>query len=149
MRKGAQLWVERERAATLQAILEKSAGHVFVGFEDQTINTADVIGVSTAKTMGDLTSRKNGKWQCGFSEWHKRGDECNCADQKLKALYQERLAIIKDCEVCHGIGHLGVMQVGGKQMYNRCDCNVEITKQIAEWEQKYELYHGFYKDEFG
>jgi hypothetical protein len=33
MHNGAQLWVERERAAALQAILEKSTGHVFVGLK--------------------------------------------------------------------------------------------------------------------
>jgi hypothetical protein len=146
---GPQLWVERERVATLQKLLQQSSGHVFISFEEQTINTADIVGIFTAQTMGELTNRKNGKWQCPFSEWHRRGDDCNCADQKLNALYEERRNLIKACEVCHGVGHTGVIEVGGKQMYDRCACNVEITKQIAEWEQKYELYHGFYKDGFG
>lgn len=149
MRNGAQLWVERDRVANLQQLLQQSTGHIFVSFENQTINTADIVGIFSAETIGELTMRKNGKWQCSFSEWHKRGDDCNCPDHKLKAMYEERRRIIKACQVCVGQGHKGLIEVEGKQIYGRCDCNVEVTKQIAEWEQRYELYHGFYRDEFG
>ena len=44
MRAGAQLWVERDRVANLQPLLQQSTGHIFVGFENQTINTADIVG---------------------------------------------------------------------------------------------------------
>jgi len=149
MRNGAQLWMERERVGNLQRLLQQSSGHIFIGFEDQTINTADIVGIFSAQTMGELTMRKNGKWQCGFSEWHRRGDDCNCADHKLRLMYEKRQKIIKACQVCLDGGYKGVIELEGKKIYDRCECNVKITKRITEWEQRYELYHGFYKDDFG
>jgi hypothetical protein len=44
MRAGAQLWVEPDRVTNLQPLLQQSTGHIFVGFENQTINTADIVG---------------------------------------------------------------------------------------------------------
>jgi hypothetical protein len=154
MRNGAQLWVEQERIAKLQRQLQQSTGHVFValpsaGDTEEVINSADIVGIFSAQTMAELNNRKNGKWQYSFSQWHPRGNDCNCADQKLKAMYEQRRNLIKACQICLGAGHKGIIEVGGKQMYDRCECNVEITKQISQWEEKYELYHVFYKDEFG
>lgn len=149
MRIGTQLWVERDRVAHLQQLLQQSIGQIFVSFENQTINTADIAGTFSAETMGELTMRKNGTWQCSFSEWHKRGEDCNCPDQKLRAMYEERRNISKACQVSLGEGHRGVLVGEGKNISDRLDCNVEVTKPIAEWEPQYELYHGFYRDMFG
>jgi hypothetical protein len=148
MRAGAQLWVERDRVANLQPLLQQSTGHIFVSFGNQTINTADIVGIFGAEAIGELTMRKNGKWRCGFSEWHKRGDDCNRPDQRLEDVYGERRKLIKACQVCLGEGRKGLMGVEGKKVCDRCNRNVPITTQIAEWEQRYALCRGFYRDEF-
>ena len=64
-------------------------------------------------------------------------------------MYEERRNISKACQVSLGEGHRGVLVGEGKNISDRLDCNVEVTKPIAEWEPQYELYHGFYRDMFG
>ena len=80
MRNGIELWIEGDRAARLQAVLQAITGSKFVEFEGQTINTADVLGVFTAPTMVDYRRRKNGEWQCHRAIWHQRGQKCECID---------------------------------------------------------------------
>jgi hypothetical protein len=60
-------------------------------------------------------------------------------------MYEDRRKIMKVCQECLGQGHKGLIKVEGEQLYDRCDCNVPITKQINEWEQRYDLCHRFYK----
>lgn len=78
MRSGVEIWVEQEKATRLQNILETITKSTFINFEDQTMNTADIVGVFSATTMADLTRRKNGEWQCKAGNWHKKSEECDC-----------------------------------------------------------------------
>ena len=78
MRAGMQIWIEANRAQTLQSILENLSEHKFIRFDEQTINTADIVGVFTAQTMDMHTRRKNGEWQCNYGEWHERFEKCSC-----------------------------------------------------------------------
>src|SRR3990167_8521064 len=82
MRSGVEVWAEKERVAVLQEMLEKMTGTKFVNYEDQTINTADIVGIFSAETMQELTRHKNGEWKCKWNEWHERKDKCECVDPK-------------------------------------------------------------------
>ena len=84
MRSGVEIWVEADRAEKLQTALAKLSSHKFIRYEDQTVNTADIVGVFTAETMADNTRRKNGQWQCEGGTWHGRGQDCTCKSRRRK-----------------------------------------------------------------
>ena len=81
IRSGVELWVEREKAEKLISLLGTTKTK-FVEIEEEVINSADIEGVFTAKTMEDLTRRKNGQWKCEFGTWHSRGEHCGCWELK-------------------------------------------------------------------
>lgn len=85
MRSGVEIWVEKERVETLQDILTKITGSKFITFDDQTINTADIVGIFAANTMEAHTRRKNGQWQCSVrGEYHDRGEKCECVTEETE-----------------------------------------------------------------
>ena len=90
MRNGVQLWHEKERIEKLQSILEKSTGHHFITFDDQTINTADIVGIFSADTMQDLNRRKNGQWQCHVGTWHDKQNKYLLRVQQMNANYSPK-----------------------------------------------------------
>ena len=95
MRSGVQIWVEQERAESLQVVLQATQNHKFVRFEGETFNTADLEGVYSAQTMENLTRRKNGEWQCHEGIWHIRSEKCKCPSSEMikrqQAVEQEHL----------------------------------------------------------
>jgi len=102
MRSGVEIWVEGEKAELLQDILENISQHKFIRFEDQTFNTADLVGVFSAGTMGDATRRKNNQWQCHQGTWHEKSEKCGCASLSEKAEALKREEAIKKCGKCRG-----------------------------------------------
>lgn len=80
MRSGVEVWIEKERVETLQKILENITGTKFINFDNQTINTADIVGIWSGNTMGEFTRRKNGQWKCDSNSWHDRNVKCDCGD---------------------------------------------------------------------
>lgn len=83
MRTGVEIWVEEDRASVLQGILLNISSSKFILFEDQTINTADIVGVFPAKTMEEATRRKNGEFKCKSGNWHTREESCNDCKRTL------------------------------------------------------------------
>ena len=81
MRSGVEIWVEAERAESLKNQIETSKQSMFVRYENQFINTADISGIYTADVMADLTRRKNGQWICTSGKWHDRGRRCECSQE--------------------------------------------------------------------
>ena len=81
MRSGIEIWVEKEKAQKLIDLLGTTQTK-FVEIDDEIINSVDVLGVFTPKTMEELTRRKNGEWQCKWGYWHCRNE--NCAHDDLK-----------------------------------------------------------------
>lgn len=84
MRNGVELWIEQDRARRLQEVLERLTQHMFVNFEDRTVNTADIVGVFGASDMEEHTRRKNGEWKCGVGEWHTKGQDCQCIPKEAQ-----------------------------------------------------------------
>jgi len=80
MRSGVEIWLEAEKAETLQKALQGITQSKFVMHEGQTINTADIVGVFFADTMSDHTRRKNGEYQCPKGTWHTRNQKCDCRE---------------------------------------------------------------------
>lgn len=110
MRSGVELWVEGERVAALQRMLETMAGHKFVNFDNQSINTADIVGIFSAATMEDVKRRKNGQWQCGSGKWHDRGSKCECLPIEDVQLYKRRHEAIENCKLGCKNGYILVGQ---------------------------------------
>lgn len=100
MRSGVEIWVEAEKAERLQDILEHLNQHKFIRFEDQTFNTADVVGVFTASSMSDLTRRKSGAWKCQHGEWHDKGEKCGCIGREDREAIKRREEAIAACGKC-------------------------------------------------
>lgn len=81
MRSGVEIWVESERAESLKNQVEAAKQSMFVRYENQFINTADISGIYTADVMADLTRRKNGEWKCTSGKWHMRATKCDCSQE--------------------------------------------------------------------
>lgn len=120
MRNGVEIWVENERAETLQNVLGGITQHKFIRFGDQTFNTADIVGVFQASTMEAATRRKNGQTQCKEGVWHDKGEKCECLPAKERELIQRRSDAIKACGKCVG-GFLNVV-VDGYNTASKCPC---------------------------
>lgn len=100
MRSGVELWIESERAETLQDALEKITSSKFVRFDERTINTADIVGVFTALDMQDLVRRKNGQWRCQHGTWHDQKENCSCVDKLERDRREKQMAAINACSKC-------------------------------------------------
>ena len=86
-----EIWLEQERAAKIQAMLESSSSPRFVNIDGQSINTSNIVGIFTAQAMEARTRRKNGQWQCENLQWPQNGPEgrnehywCNVDAKKSK-----------------------------------------------------------------
>ena len=75
MRSGIEIWIEKEKAQKLIDLLGTTKTK-FVEIENEIINSVDIEGVFSPKTIEDLTRRKNGQWKCSYGYWHNRGEEC-------------------------------------------------------------------------
>lgn len=76
MRNGVEIWAEKERLEKLQNSLVGIKESKFVFLDEQMLNTADIVGIFDAKTMEEVTHRKNGQWKCEYNNWHNRGTKC-------------------------------------------------------------------------
>ena len=126
LRSGVEIWVEQDRASKLQRILETMTGHKFVNFDDQSINTADVVGVFKASTMDEYTRRKNGQWKCDGGKWHDRGEKCVCLSANEQAYAAMREAIVKNCGKCQN-GY-----VLSNKNARLCECVQQLTQKENE-----------------
>ena len=125
MRSGVEIWMEQERAEKLQVVLQEITGSKFIRFDDQTINTADVVGVFSAANMADHTRRKNGEWKCQSNIWHQRGEKCNCLSLSEKQYLQKRSALIASCGACTN----GYLKTGNSMII--CTCVRDLQQDYA------------------
>lgn len=89
MRSGVEIWEEKDKVEKLQQVLSTIKSSTFIHFEDQTINSADIVGIFRAETMSDYTTRKNGGWKCKNGEWHSKGEKCECISREGRAILQQ------------------------------------------------------------
>jgi hypothetical protein len=94
------LWIEAERAKTLQDVLDGITASKFIRFEGETFNTADIEGVYRANTIEEYTRRKNGQWKCEHGSWHERIEKCSCRSNEERRQIDERRERIKQCGKC-------------------------------------------------
>lgn len=78
IRGGVEIWAEKDRLMPLLATLQNKNAQQFITYDGRLINRADIVGVFTPEDMDAVKRRKNGQWQCSFSEWHDRGEKCGC-----------------------------------------------------------------------
>lgn len=100
MRSGVLIWMEKERVEKLQEILENITGTKFVNFDNQTINTADIVGIFAAATMEDFTHMKNGQWKCDSGKWHDKNVKCDCPSLEVKKKTERQQEAIAKCGKC-------------------------------------------------
>lgn len=124
MRTGVEIWVEKDRAEKLQNILQSISGTKFILFEEETINTADIVGIFKATTMQDVTRRKNGQWKCQNNTWHEKTEKCTCLSQDEQEYNKKRIEAIAKCGKCQN----GWISDELTRTMKPCDCIKNITK---------------------
>ena len=122
MRSGVEIWMEQVRVEKLQQVLRNITSHKFVDFDEQTINTADVVGVFNATSMDEHTRRKNGQWKCDSGEWHDRGAKCECLSITEKDFLKKRAEAVAKCGQCKN-GHLWIQS---SNTFVLCKCMREL-----------------------
>ena len=100
MRNGVEIWIENEKTVGIKKALSVITQHRFLSVDDQILNTADIVGVFSSETMGDVTRRKNGHWKCNMQKWHEKGSNCSCLDEKTLKKIQEQQKKSLDCGKC-------------------------------------------------
>lgn len=90
MRSGVEIWEEKDKVEKLQQVLSSIKSSTFIHFEDQTINSADIVGIFRAETMSDYSTRKNGSWKCKQGEWHSKGEKCECLSNQSREILKLR-----------------------------------------------------------
>lgn len=121
MRSGVEIWVEYDKAEKLQTVLNGIKTSTFVHFNDETINSADIVGIFKAWTMIEYTKRKNGNWKCDQGNWHEKGEKCNCVDKVTKNRIADREERIKNCGKCSG-GFKTAFDSSGYTVMIVCGC---------------------------
>lgn len=102
LRNGVEMWLEQDRIQELQKALSALKGSIFVNIGEETINTADLIGIFKGETMDEVRRRKNGQWKCKSSKWHDRGEKCNCPSIESQEREKRRTDAIRACGKCIG-----------------------------------------------
>lgn len=100
MRSGVEVWIESARADNLQATLQAITQSKFIKLDNQTLNTADIVGVFQASTMEAATRRKNGQTQCKEGAWHDKNEKCDCIPRKSRERHEQMAQAIKACGKC-------------------------------------------------
>lgn len=122
IRSGVEIWVEHKKAEALQRVLESITSSKFILFDDETINTADIVGVFKAGTMQEASKRRSGQWKCENGSWHDKNHACTCLSQQ-KREYNEKIAeAIRNCGKC---SH-GWVEINNKMA--RCECVLAINQ---------------------
>jgi predicted transcriptional regulator len=78
MRSGIELYIDEEKSIKLQRVLQEIKESKFIQFENQTLNTADIVGIFDIDTVENAKRQKRGEWQCEKGEWHAKFDKCEC-----------------------------------------------------------------------
>lgn len=127
MRSGVEIWDEATKIKNFQADLGPNmTAHFFAKFGEETVNTADVVGIFSPKTMADYTRRKNGLWKCGEGEWHEKNTKCDCASKDEKERTAEWGRRVSACGKCSN----GMISKGETMAY--CDCVRDMTVEAAK-----------------
>lgn len=100
MRTGVEVWIESSRADNVQATLQAITQSKFIKLDNQTLNTADIVGVFQASTMEAATRRKNGQTQCKEGVWHDKNEKCDCVPRKTRERHEQIAEAIKACGKC-------------------------------------------------
>lgn len=88
LRNGTELPLTSEQGTRLQSLLcDVMTSHKFIGVGENTINTADIVGVFQADELEEFSRKKNGQWQCKYDTWHDKGEECGCKEANRYPLY--------------------------------------------------------------
>jgi len=74
LRNDIEIWAEEDKIKNLQKILTMGKESRFIEIDGEVINTADISGIFSAKTMEDITRRKNGQWKGKDGKWFDKGD---------------------------------------------------------------------------
>ncbi len=128
MRNGAEIWIDSNRVKLLQDNLVNLKSHVFINYDDRTINTADITGIFCAKDMDDIKRRKNGQWQCENGNWHDKFKKCNCKETEKINKELERIKISKECNLCNE-GYILMISTNNTEEMLPCKC---IYKTIGD-----------------
>lgn len=104
MRSGVELWVDEPVAEKVQQVLNKITGSKFLFVQElqQTLNTADIVGVFSQEVMEENNKRKNGMWKCRHGAWHDRGEKCQCLSVEERQFLAEKTIAINQCTKCDG-----------------------------------------------
>lgn len=128
MMSGVVLWLEKDRALKLEALLKDPKAPKFVEFEHQLLNISSIEGIYSAQTMDELQRRKNGQWQCKEGDWHDRFEKCTCDVKEIRDLRKKVREARESCKQCEGTGFL---LIAGSMM-SPCPCSRKLSTQLAE-----------------
>ena len=124
MRSGVEVWIESQRADNVQATLQAITQSKFIKLDNQTLNTADIVGVFQASTMEAATRRKNGQTQCKEGAWHDKNEKCDCLPEKTKRRHEQIAQAIRDCGKC--VAGFRTLDDGS---VTKCECIASFTEE--------------------
>ncbi|NCD07234.1 MAG: hypothetical protein EOL97_14060 [Spirochaetia bacterium] len=82
MRNNISIWIDEEVADKIEESLKQGNSGRFIKVEGNLLNVVDITGIYTPKALDEYTREKNGEWKCKYGNWHKKGQECECNNNK-------------------------------------------------------------------
>lgn len=70
-------WVKQERGAKIMALKQQDPNAQFE-MDGSYIVAVNIDGLLTAGEYNNLQCKRRGMWQCKYSQWHGRNEDCYC-----------------------------------------------------------------------
>jgi hypothetical protein len=73
-RANVEIWVEEEKIKNIKEFIGSQSSHKFIEVEGEFVNTADIVGIFSAKVMEERTRSRQGQWKDKRGAWHDKGE---------------------------------------------------------------------------
>jgi hypothetical protein len=137
LKNGIEKWVELDIAEQIQDALDTLQSHLFIRIADsknETVNTAELVGVFGADTLEEFKRAKNGQYKCLMGTWHDKGQICACVSFDVSLKNKAMEICFKECGKCAG----GFISQGNNTV--RCKCLNEFESKINYYLAKAQKY---------
>jgi hypothetical protein len=91
IRNGVEIWIDIEKAEDIQKYLRKPSSEQFIEVDGRTLNKADLTGVFLPIDLEELKRRKLGQWKCDKGTWHRKDEDCECAQNIARQKQSEMM----------------------------------------------------------
>lgn len=88
LKNGIQLWLDEKPAQSFVKDWQSLREHKVMVIQGEAFSSSEIAGVFSPEKMDEYTRRKNNQWKCTHSNWHDRGEKCECTDPEKEKEFE-------------------------------------------------------------